>query len=234
MYLVPGCSQATVAELSGLGRDCIVHKAEPWFSAVPLFSLLYLCRKSLPTLQFLLTSSSRLQSCCVRMHAKSLQLCLTLCDPMDRSPPGSSVHGILQARRVEWVAMPASRGSSQPRDRTHISLCFLHWQVGSLLLGHMGSPPIQLSPLHLAQGCQHQPPASFLDRPHMPRSACVKYASFKEALQKSLWMVCSEFNSDVPYNGRLSSGILSISTTDIWDWIVLCGGAILCILWVLF
>ena len=40
----------------------------------------------------------------------------TLCDPMDCSPPGSSVHGILQARIVEWVAIPFSRGSSQPRD----------------------------------------------------------------------------------------------------------------------
>jgi len=47
---------------------------------------------------------------------KSLQSCLTLCDPMDYSPPGSSVHGILQARILEWVAMPFSRRSSQPRD----------------------------------------------------------------------------------------------------------------------
>ena len=39
----------------------------------------------------------------------------TLCDPMDCSPPGSSVHGILQARILEWVAIPSSRGSPQPR-----------------------------------------------------------------------------------------------------------------------
>ena len=45
-------------------------------------------------------------------HAKSLHLCLTLCDPMDCSPLGSSVHGILQARILEWVAMPSSSGSS--------------------------------------------------------------------------------------------------------------------------
>ena len=44
------------------------------------------------------------------------QLCLTLCDPMDCSPPGSSVHGILQARTLEWMAIPFSRGSSQLRD----------------------------------------------------------------------------------------------------------------------
>jgi len=41
-----------------------------------------------------------------------------LCNPMDCSPPGSSVHGILQARILEWVAVPFSRGSSQPRDQT--------------------------------------------------------------------------------------------------------------------
>ena len=49
------------------------------------------------------------------------QSCLTLCNPMDCSLPGSSVHGILQARILEWVSMPYSRGSFQPRDLTHIS-----------------------------------------------------------------------------------------------------------------
>ena len=43
------------------------------------------------------------------------QSCLTLCDPKDCSPPGSSVHGIFQARLLEWVAMPSSRGSSRLR-----------------------------------------------------------------------------------------------------------------------
>ena len=47
--------------------------------------------------------------------------CLTLCDPMDCSPPVSSEHGILQARIQEWVAMPSSRGTSWPRDQTCIS-----------------------------------------------------------------------------------------------------------------
>ena len=49
------------------------------------------------------------------------QSCLTLCDPVDCSPPGSSIHGILQARILEWVAISFSRGSSQPRDRTQVS-----------------------------------------------------------------------------------------------------------------
>ena len=49
------------------------------------------------------------------------QLCPTLCDPMDCSNPGSSVHEILQARILEWVAIPFSKGSSWPRDQTQIS-----------------------------------------------------------------------------------------------------------------
>ena len=49
------------------------------------------------------------------------QSCLTLCDPMDCSLPGSSIHGILQARILEWVAVPSSRGSSPPRDGIYVS-----------------------------------------------------------------------------------------------------------------
>ena len=52
---------------------------------------------------------------------KVTQLCQTLCDPMDCSPPGSYVRGILQARILEWVAFPFSRGSPQPRDWTQVS-----------------------------------------------------------------------------------------------------------------
>ena len=60
---------------------------------------------------------------CVHVHA---QLCLTLCDPLYCSLPGSSVHGILQARILEWVAMPSPRGPSPRRDQTCISCvsCF--------------------------------------------------------------------------------------------------------------
>ena len=54
-------------------------------------------------------------------RGKLLQLCLTLYDPIHCSQPGSSVHGILQARILERVAMTCSRGSSQPRDRTQVS-----------------------------------------------------------------------------------------------------------------
>ena len=55
------------------------------------------------------------------VHVKSLQLHLTLCHPMNGTLPGSSVHGILQARTLEWVVMPSFRGSSRTRDWTLVS-----------------------------------------------------------------------------------------------------------------
>ena len=56
------------------------------------------------------------------MYVLVAQSCPTLCDPMDCSSPVSSVHGILQIRILEWVAVPFSGGSSQPRDRILVSL----------------------------------------------------------------------------------------------------------------
>ena len=64
------------------------------------------------------------------------QLCLALGDPMDCRPPGSSVHGILQERILEWVAMPSSRGSSLPRDWTRCP----ELQADSLLPEAPGKP----------------------------------------------------------------------------------------------
>ena len=58
---------------------------------------------------------------CVCVCVKVAQSCLTLCNPMDCSLPGSFVHGILQARILEWFAIPFSRGSSQPMDQTCVS-----------------------------------------------------------------------------------------------------------------
>ena len=67
------------------------------------------------------------------LHARSLQSCPLFCNPMDCRPPGSSVHGILQAISLEWAAMPSSRGSSQPRDPTHASFVS---SIGRLVLYH--------------------------------------------------------------------------------------------------
>ena len=64
---------------------------------------------------------------------------------MGCSPPGSSVHGTLQAGTLEWVAMPSSRGSTWPRGRTHISYISCIRQVGSLLLVPPGKPLVYLA-----------------------------------------------------------------------------------------
>ena len=56
----------------------------------------------------------------VKSESNSVQSCPTFCNPMDCSLPGSSVHGIFQARILEWAASPFSRGSSQPRDQTQV------------------------------------------------------------------------------------------------------------------
>ena len=68
------------------------------------------------------------------------QSCLTLCGPMDCSPPGSSAHGIFQARILAQGAMPSSRASSRPRDLTHVSCVSC---IGRRILNHqhhLGSP----------------------------------------------------------------------------------------------
>ena len=68
------------------------------------------------------------------------QSCPTLCDPVEKGLPSSSVHGILQTRILEWVAISFSRGSSRPKNRNDVSFCLLHWQVDSLPLCHLGTP----------------------------------------------------------------------------------------------
>ena len=78
---------------------------------------------------------------CVYLVAPS---CPTVCNPMDSSsPPGSSVPGISQARILEWVAISFSRGSSQPRDQTHVSSVSCRWIL--YLLSHQGSQGSWLS-----------------------------------------------------------------------------------------
>ena len=74
----------------------------------------------------------------VCFYAKSLQSCPTVCDPMDCSPPGSSVHGDSPRRVLEWVATPSSGGSSWPRDLTHVSYASCIGQASSLPLAPPG------------------------------------------------------------------------------------------------
>ena len=70
------------------------------------------------------------------VHTKS---CPNVCDPMDCNLPSSSVHGIFQAKKLEWVAISFSRESTQPRDQTHIS-CIGKWILH--LLRYLGNPSV--------------------------------------------------------------------------------------------
>ena len=79
--------------------------------------------------------------CAVSMSAcVCTQSCLTVCHPMDSSPPGCSVCGIFKARILEWVAISSSEGSSRPRDQTQVSCipCIGRWILYHL--SHLGSP----------------------------------------------------------------------------------------------
>ena len=91
----------------------------PWQAdAVPLSHQEIRNRHAPPLLILLDLFVQRIGVCAVLCLVT--QPCPTLWDPMDYSPPGSSVLGILQARILEWVPMPFSKGSSQPRDRTQV------------------------------------------------------------------------------------------------------------------
>ena len=82
------------------------------------------------------------------MKVKVAKSCLCLCDPMDCSPPGSSVHIILQARRLEWVAIPFSGGSSWPRDWTQVSNPgLLHCRQSLYHLRHEEGPKLLINRL---------------------------------------------------------------------------------------
>ena len=92
----------------------------------------------------------------------SAQSCLTLCNPMDCSPPGSSVHGIAQARILEWIAISSSRGSSQPRHWNYeFKNCQIIYSTGILIyllknlqnsgiLSDRGDPEVSWSEIRLA------------------------------------------------------------------------------------
>ena len=80
---------------------------------------------------------------CVCAHTFA-QSCPTLCNPMDCSPPVSSVHEILQVRILKWIAICFSRGPSWPRDRTHVSCIgrwiLYHWVLGKLWIFLFSDP----------------------------------------------------------------------------------------------
>ena len=80
---------------------------------------------------------SNIMSKFIQKLCEVTESCPSLCDPMDHSLPGSSIHGIFQARVLEWVAILFSRGSSQPRDWNCIAgICFTIWATREALFIH--------------------------------------------------------------------------------------------------
>ena len=109
-----------------------VNSKDQQFQICPVSCLIFSC--GYPTsIQHL-----HLNAC---MCAKSLQLCLTLCDPMDCILQGSSVHGILWARILQWLPCPPP-GIFLTQGSNSCLLYLLHCQVGSLLLVHLRSPSL--------------------------------------------------------------------------------------------
>ena len=106
----------TVTAVPGVRLPGGMFSAQTWFIC-QAFSVSYSKIHSIVV--------THLKSYCSYFNcAQSLQSCPALCDSLDCSPPGSSVHGIFQARILEWVAMPSSRGSSWPRGRIWVSSIF--------------------------------------------------------------------------------------------------------------
>ena len=93
-----------------------------------------------------------------------------LCDLVDCSPPSCSVHGILQARMLDWLAISSSRGPSQARDQTHVSLYLLHWQADSLPLSYLGS-------LTCLYTCIHIYTCMYIYRTLDKSNLCIVYSS---------------------------------------------------------
>ena len=140
----------------------------------------------------------------VWMHSKLLQLCLTLCNPMDYSLPGSSVHGILQARILEWVALPSSKGSKQPL------LCLLYWQAGSLSLEPPGMPS-----LYDGSPQFHSAPRSTLCTPFinfLVGSAAVDFIIWAPLLWGSSLGLTNSTHS--PYSSTFNNAFLALAVSS--------------------
>ena len=135
--------------LKRIQECCIfsIHLESSAFSYLPMVSkksimvilswitsrVLFLLPSWIPVLTVLVGHLSNTAFLCQKIKVLAPQLYPTFCNPMDCSPPGSSVHGILQARILEWVAIPFFRGSSQPRDQIWISHTagrfFTNWDI---------------------------------------------------------------------------------------------------------
>ena len=138
------------------------------------------------------------------------QLCLS-CDPMECNPPGS-IHGILQARILEWVSIPFSRGSSLPRDWTLLSCIagryFVFLQADSFPLSHLTHTHIySLRYFHwFLQGPMSRKLAWFILEPYLIVRSFIHCRGLVSACQMNEWM-----NKRIHINSLLSHSLASLS-----------------------
>ena len=118
---------------------------------------------------------------CCCYYCLVTKLCPTLCDPMDCSPPGPSVHGISQTRILEWVAISFSRASSRPRDGTRVSC------IGRQILYSWVS---REAPWWNEEGSYSSHPSWALGRPCVP-GALGKLSQPSQLLESTSWESCS-------------------------------------------
>ena len=123
-----------------------------------------------------------------RMHACLLSCfsCVQLCDTMDYSLPGSSVHGIVQTRMLEWIATPSSRGSSWPRDRNQISCITGGFSATSKAQRNMFHPLKLLWPGPTHGGGQHGPKAGARKR-KLTGNKCPSHEAVERQDQRCEW-----------------------------------------------
>ena len=138
-------SNQAIPHLTMYLTNILIHKVGKCIKAYSLQSLLALVKKIVRNHHAPWQEDFINKPFCA--HATEDYLCVLshfshvwLCDSTDCSLPGFSDHGLFQVRILEWVVMPSSRGSSQPRDWTHIFYVYLHWQAGSLPLAAPGKP----------------------------------------------------------------------------------------------
>ena len=135
------------------------------------------------------------------VHAKSLQSRPTLCNPMDCSPPGSSVHGLLQARMLEWTAMPA------PRDQTCVSYVAC---IGRLVIYHschLGRPQNTYISLRFDKITQHR--AYFIIKGWTSHVIyCILYKMKRRTVVQIEWV----YQLFTLMTGNYASGLTSIKT----------------------
>ena len=137
---------------------------------------------------FLVSQSEKQESPPFEIVRSVLRLCLTLCDPMGCSVPGSSIHGIFQARILEWLVMPSSRGSSLPRDQTRFSYvsCIGSWVLYNQW--HPGSHRLLDSYLILRMPLLVQP-YSFLSG--VGNGNLLQYSCLENPMNRGAWQAAA-------------------------------------------